>query len=378
MQQTAKYKLKQNSQEVMFPTDYNSILEQLDQFDPLPYAKTRNYGDGGVSKLSPYISRGVISTQQVFEQLKAKNYSFSSIEKFVQELAWRDYWQQVWVSKGDTINEDLKHTQADVLHKEIPEALVQAKTGIEVVDQAISQLEGTGYMHNHMRMYVAAIACNQGKSHWLTPAHWMFYHLLDADWASNALSWQWVAGSNANKKYIANQENINKYFHSNQQGTFLDTTYEEIATMSCPDILKETTSPELKVHLPQLEDIQIDPKLPTCIYNEYNLDPQWRQDEQVNRVFLFEPSRFEQYPMSPQTIEFIINLSKNIKGIQVYVGSFNSLVESYNLDEIIYKEHPLNQHYQGIVDGRDWLSSVTGYYPSFFKFWNKCKKEIKY
>lgn len=378
MQQTTQYKLKQNSQEVMFPTDYNSILEQLDQFDPLPYAKTRNYGDGGVSKLSPYISRGVISTQQVFEQLKAKNYSFSSIEKFVQELAWRDYWQQVWISKGDAINEDLRHTQADVLHKEIPEALVQAKTGIEVVDQAISQLEGTGYMHNHMRMYVATIACNQGKSHWLTPARWMFYHLLDADWASNALSWQWVAGSNANKKYIANQENINKYFHSNQQGTFLDNTYEEIATMSCPDILKETISPELKVHLPQSEEIQIDPQLPTCIYNEYNLDPQWRQDEQVNRVLLFEPSRFEQYPMSPQTIEFIINLSKNINGIQVYVGSFNSLVESYKLDEIIYKEHPLNQHYQGIVDGRDWLSSVTGYYPSFFKFWNKCKKEIKY
>ena len=35
----------------------------------------------------------------------------------------------------------------------------------------------------------------------------MYYHLLDGDWASNALSWQWVAGSNASKKYYANQAN---------------------------------------------------------------------------------------------------------------------------------------------------------------------------
>ena len=50
----------------------------------------------------------------------------------------------------------------------------------------------------------------------------MYYHLLDGDWASNALSWQWVAGSNANKKYYANQDNINKYFNSSQKQTFLD------------------------------------------------------------------------------------------------------------------------------------------------------------
>ncbi|MDG1358514.1 MAG: hypothetical protein P8P36_10005 [Akkermansiaceae bacterium] len=45
--------------------------------------------------------------------------------------------------------------------------------------------------------------------------------------AGNASSWQclelavgrgqWVAGSNANKKYYANQDNINKYFNSSQK-----------------------------------------------------------------------------------------------------------------------------------------------------------------
>lgn len=362
----------------MFPTNYNAILERIDNFNPLPYAKTRNFADGAVSRLSPYISRGVISTQQVFRHLKAKGHSFESIEKFVQELAWRDYWQQVWIAKGEAINHDLKHPQGDVMHNKMSKALLEASTGIEVLDSAVNKLEETGYMHNHMRMYVASVACNQGKAHWFLPAQWMYYHLLDADWASNALSWQWVAGSNSNKKYIANQENINKFFHSKQTGTFLDTTYEEIAQMNCPDVLSETTDLNLQSELPKNQQIQLNTNLPTCVYNEYNLDPEWRINEQANRVLLLEPERFAKYPMGNKTIQFVSDLAKNIQGLQVFVGSFDSLKNILGNEPIYYKEHPLNKHYQGIEDQRDWLSSVTGYYPSFFKFWNKCRKEIKY
>ncbi|HAW80987.1 MAG TPA: deoxyribodipyrimidine photolyase, partial [Balneola sp.] len=49
----------------MFTTKYSEILEQIDQVDPINYGRTRNFIDGDVSKLSPYISRGVISTKQV-------------------------------------------------------------------------------------------------------------------------------------------------------------------------------------------------------------------------------------------------------------------------------------------------------------------------
>jgi deoxyribodipyrimidine photo-lyase len=98
----------------------------------------------------------------------------------------------------------------------------------------VEELKQTGYMHNHLRMYVAAIACNIGHSHWHLPARWMYYHLLDADWASNALSWQWVAGSFSSKKYYANQENINKYCHTQQRNTFLDVSYEAYETMPTP------------------------------------------------------------------------------------------------------------------------------------------------
>jgi len=199
---------------------YQEILEQIDLVNPIVYSRNRNFINGSVSKLSPYISRGVISTKIVFDHLIKKGYEFSKIEKFIQELCWRDYWQLIWVEKQNLINQDLKRKQLDVENHFLSNSIINANTGIRAIDNAILELYSTGYMHNHLRMYVSSLACNVSKSHWNIPAKWMYYHLLDADWGSNALSWQWICGSNSNKKYYANQENINKYCFTNQKYIF--------------------------------------------------------------------------------------------------------------------------------------------------------------
>ena len=115
---------------------------------------------------------------------------------------------------------------------------------------------------------------------------------------------------------------------------------------------------------------------PTLIYNYYNLDPKWHEHEDVNRVLLIEPSHFEQYPVSQKCMDFMLDLSKNITGIQIYVGSFQTLKSTFGLRDIRFKEHPLN-HYEGQEEPRDWMFGVTGYHRSFFAFWKKCKKELK-
>jgi deoxyribodipyrimidine photo-lyase len=218
-----------------------------------------------------------------------------------------------------------------------------------------------------------------GQSHWKTPAQWMYFHLLDADWASNALSWQWVAGANANKKYVANQDNINKYCFTSQKNTFLDIPYEAFASLPIPNILKDTPKIELVTPLPRQTAITIDPSLPSCIYNFYNLDPIWKNNISANRILLLEPSQFEQYPVSQNSIDFVLKLSKDcINNIQIYVGEFDALVSEYNLKTLFFKEHPLSKHYHGTEDCRDWMFEVKGYYPSFFSFWKKCKKQLTY
>ena len=357
-----------------FPHTYDEIIQRLLKINPLKYGRTRNYVDGAVTYLSPYISRGVISTKQVLSSVLALGYAPNDIEKFIQELAWRDYWQQIWVAKGTEINVDLKRQQNPISNTEVSNAIVEAATGIHAVDQAIENFYKTGYLHNHVRMYIAAMACNMAQSHWRTPAQWMYYHLLDADWASNALSWQWVAGANSNKKYIANQDNINKYCRSNQKNTFVDVNYETLAGMDIPKELSATSPLLLETLLPKQRMLKLTEELPTLIYNFYNLDPRWKQHVKANRVLLLEPSHFKEYPISERSLDFMLRLSENIDNVQVFIGEFSDLVETYGLMNIYYKEHPLNQHYQGMEEARDWMFDIKGYYPSFFAFWKKCKK----
>lgn len=328
--------------------------------------------------MSPYISRGFISTKIIFDHIKSLELPWGKTEKLVQELAWRDYWQQVWIDKKEEIYTDLKQPQSDVSNHEIPRAIVEAKTGIIAVDNAINELYATGYMHNHMRMYVAAICCNMAKSHWLVPAKWLYSHLLDGDLASNHLSWQWVAGAFSNKKYVANQENINRYFESNQTGTFLDLDYSEFDDFEIPEVLAETIIPKTKPVFPKQKSLAIDAEKTTLIYNYYNIDPNWYSDEDVQRVFLIEPSFFKADPVGQKCLDFAIDLTKNINGIQIFIGEFSKLNELVSSDKIIFKEHPTNNHYLENSEERDWMSNVKGYHSSFFKFWKKCKKEIQW
>lgn len=358
---------------------FEEIMALVDSIDPVQYGKTRNYLNGAVTRLSPYISRGIVSTRYILQAVLKRGYKPQQIESFLKELAWRDYFQQVWMAKGDEINLDLRQTQPGVLHHQVPEAVVNHHTGIHAIDNAISGLYETGYMHNHARMYVASLCCNLSGAHWLKPARWMYYHLLDADWASNALSWQWVAGSFSNKKYYANQENVNKYCHTQQGHTFLDVEYEAFGSMAVPEVLKSRMEPELKTRLPETSGPVLNEHLPTCIYNFYNLDVQWLKDTEANRILLLEPAVFHQYPVCDQTMQFVLNLSANIDNIQVFVGSFDELLALLPQQPVHFKEHPTAKHYRGIQHNRDWMfEQVRGYYPSFFAYWKLCERQLKY
>ncbi|MFC4210559.1 FAD-binding domain-containing protein [Pedobacter lithocola] len=369
--------------EPKFETDYKLILQKVAEINPVEYAKTRNFINGAVSYLSPYISRGVISLKQVKQEALDKGLEPYQTEKFLQELAWREYYQRIWQEKGDAIWDDLRQPQPDVHHNKMIKAVFEAETNITAIDSHISKLYESGYMHNHLRMYVAAIVCNVGKAYWLEPSKWLYYNLLDGDMASNNASWQWVAGAFADKKYYCNQENINKYTGSNQQNTFLDKSYEDVANMEIPDVLLEKINLKLETILPETEKPSIDTSKPTIIYNSYNLDPLWRKDDDVNRILLLEPSHFAKYPVSENVIQFVLDLSENISGIQVFVGEISDLTTTYNGCEltidntIISKDHPAFKHYPGIKDDYEWMfPEVTGAYSSFFKYWKRCKSYL--
>ena len=359
-----------------FPTKIGDIETRIKEINPKKYASSRNFENGDLTYLGPYISRGVISTKRVLEHIQSLDLEWKSTEKLVQELAWRDYWQQVWVAKRNEIESDFNFEQKEVVHSGVPMAIVDAKTGIEAIDAAIENFYKTGYLHNHMRMYIASLCCNIGKYHWSAPANWMYANLLDGDLASNHLSWQWVAGTFSNRKYVANQENINKYFNSAQRNTFLDVPYEAFNNLEVPAELLQSKNSITEINYPEsISRLDLEEKK-TLVYNYYNLDPLWYEGEDVQRVLLIEPAVFERYPISQKCMDFAVGLSANIKDIKIFVGSFTSLQAQLKDSEIVFKEHPLNTHYHGVQEDRDWMTSVKGYFPGFFKFWNKAKKEL--
>lgn len=365
----------QNGLAIEFPTDYQQIIERLNDIDPIQYSQTRNYVNGAVTYLSPYISRGIISVKQVMDSVLKRGFQPLEIEKFLQELAWRDFFQRVFQHVGDDIWKDMKQPQPDVQHHQMIESVYTATTGIEAIDEAIKNLYTHGYMHNHVRMYTASMTCNMAKAHWLNPSKWMYYHLLDGDIASNTCSWQWVAAAFASKKYYFNQENVNKYTFSKKQNTFIDRTYDEITSMPLPDSLQPTMELFLQTKLPLTGLPNLDRNKPTLIYNSYNLDRNWRNGQDANRLLILEPSHFKKYPVSQRVIQFVIDLSKNIEDLHVYVGEIEDIVANGAM--IISKEHPLFVHYPGLKDSREWMfPKVTNYFPSFFAYWKQCKRYL--
>jgi deoxyribodipyrimidine photo-lyase len=59
------------------------------------------------------------------------------------------------------------------------------------------ELWRTGWMHNRVRMIVGSFLVKHLLIDWRKGEDWFWDTLVDADPASNAASWQWVAGSGA-------------------------------------------------------------------------------------------------------------------------------------------------------------------------------------
>lgn len=180
------------------------------------YEASRDYLDGPVSKLGPYIRHGVLSLAEVRDFSLNKERLTEDSEKFVNQLAWRDYWQRLYEELGEEgIWRDLEPYKTGRIPEEyadkMPLDILEADTTLDCVDALIRQLYKTGYLHGHARMWLAAYVVHWRRVKWQVGAKWFLSHLLDGDPASNNLSWQWVASTFSAKPYIFNRENVEKY-----------------------------------------------------------------------------------------------------------------------------------------------------------------------
>jgi deoxyribodipyrimidine photo-lyase len=218
-----------------FESTLQAALARLAAVQPEAYARTRNALGGAVTRLSPYITHGWLSLPQVYLAL-CKHQLLDKQHKLVSELGWRAYWHHVWHHIGDGIHQSLHAgpLPEKAYQTSLPEDVLEARTGVPAIDQAVRELYSQGYLHNHARLWLASYVVHLRKVHWHTGAQWMLGHLLDGDLASNHLSWQWVAGTGSSKPYLFNADNVARFAppHWHSPGTVIDCSYEALDQMA--------------------------------------------------------------------------------------------------------------------------------------------------
>lgn len=221
-----------------------NISNVLSNLDPISYGRTRNYGNGSVSKLSPYISHSMISINEIRNYV-IENFDKVKSTKFIQELAWRDFWHRMAITNPDWIWNNVENYKTGYSNGDYSDSLYEdikhGCTGVACIDDFILELITTGYIHNHARMYLASYIVHFRRVKWQEGAKWFLEHLLDADEASNNFSWQWIASTFSNKPYIFNLENVTKYFKNivnvePKSNKLLDNTYDYLLLELFPNL----------------------------------------------------------------------------------------------------------------------------------------------
>ena len=173
------------------------IAEKVDA-----YKEARDFmAKDATSRLSENLTYGEISPLTCWhEGWRALEDGKKGAEHFLKEVVWREFayhlafhtprivsdnWRPEWDSfpwKDDARAAEIK-------------AWKQGRTGIELVDAAMREMYVTGTMHNRGRMIVGSYLTKHLMTHWKVGLEWFEDCLIDWDPASNAMGWQWVAGS---------------------------------------------------------------------------------------------------------------------------------------------------------------------------------------
>ena len=183
------------------------------------YSKLRNFNididdKTTTSNLSPYITHGILSENEVIRE-SLKKHSYLTSEKFIQEILWRIYWRgwlelrpQVWKN----YLKNLKKLKDEFKDNRKYIQVTEGNSDIECFNDWVKELKESNYLHNHARMWFASIWIFTFNLPWELGAAFFMKYLYDGDTASNTLSWRWVAGiQTKGKHYLAKEWNIRKF-----------------------------------------------------------------------------------------------------------------------------------------------------------------------
>lgn len=175
--------------------------KRLDAFrgEVADYEARRNLpSQEATSRLSPHLHFGEISPRQIWHRVAACG---GSVDTFLGEVGWRDYAQGIILQFPGYGRENAREAfdampwRDDASARADLKAWQQGRTGYPIVDAGMRQLWTTGWMHNRVRMITASFLIKHLLIDWREGERWFWDTLVDADYGSNAVNWQWTAGT---------------------------------------------------------------------------------------------------------------------------------------------------------------------------------------
>ncbi len=154
----------------------------------------------GSSFLSPHLHFGEISPAACWHATMDQG---GSVDVFLKELVWRDYAQNVIVQMPEYGAKNARDALDKFPWRDLSDPAVKAGfsawtkglTGYPIVDAGMRQLWATGWMHNRVRMIAASFLVKHLLIDWREGEKWFWDTLVDADYGSNSVNWQWTAGT---------------------------------------------------------------------------------------------------------------------------------------------------------------------------------------
>ena len=157
------------------------------------YKTGRNLpGQPGTSLISPHLHWGELSPRQVWHAARALP-AGEGRETYLGEILWREFAAYLLWHQPQLPDRPLRPAFANLPFRRAPAELrawQRGRTGIPIVDAGMRQL-----WRNRVRMIAASFLVKNLLIDWRDGERWFWDTLVDADLASNAASWQWVAGS---------------------------------------------------------------------------------------------------------------------------------------------------------------------------------------
>jgi len=174
---------------------WRSFVEVLDRYD-----HDRDFpAIEGTSRLSPHLHFGEISPRSLWSMLADRRGAGAAT--FRSELAWREHGINLLDQMPDYPERNGREAferlgwRDDIEAESDFRAWTRGRTGYPVVDAGMRQLWQTGWMHNRVRMVTASFLVKHLLIDWRRGERWFWDTLVDADLGSNAMNWQYVAGT---------------------------------------------------------------------------------------------------------------------------------------------------------------------------------------